>query len=221
MRVSLVDNFQSVIQRLDRRARDQVPFAAAKTLTDIAKAAQAEIPTALERSLSQPKPYTKRGTFVSAARKHNLVSTVGFKDRQARYMALQISGGVRKRKRFEERLVEAGGRIAVPAKGVRLDQYGNVTKAQLLQIAKGVRGEGKGRAKQFFVGRPGGRRGEEPTGIYARVDGGKRVVPVMLFAQRARYRRRFNFVGLVQRVSTRLFAQTFERNLQVALASAR
>lgn len=222
MRVFVTDNIRQITQDLDSRFKSQLPFAIAKSLTDAAKVIQSEIPQALDRALSQPKPYTKRGTFVSAATKYKPIATVGFKQRQAQYMALQVSGGIRKRKIFEQRLgADARGALAIPAKGVRLDSYGNISKAQIAQIMKGIKGEGKGKAKQYFLGKPGGRPGDAPTGIYARVDGGKRVVPLLLFTNTARYRKRFNFIGLAQKVVSQRYDAIFEKSLRAAIAAMR
>lgn len=219
MRITVKDNIRDVIQRLDRKQREEVPFAVAKALTDTAKALQAAMPEALDRALDQPKPYTKRGTFVSAARKRAPVATVGFKDRQARYMVWQIHGGQRKRKEFETRLRESNGKFSVPGPGARLDQYGNISRAQLLQIAKGIKGD-SARAKQFFAGVPLGKSPVRPAGVYARTHGGRRIVPVLLFSRSARYRKRFNFVGLAQRVVAQQFAQHFDSALRSAIGGS-
>lgn len=122
------------------------------------------------------------------------------------------------------------GWVAVPGEAARLDAYGNMSRGQILQIMSALglaermsgytanrpyqRGGRKGfrrtarskRAPDFFVGRPGG--GRLPLGVYQRrgfavgLKGGiySGIKPVMIFVRAARYRSRFPFYPLAERV---------------------
>lgn len=213
----------------------QARFAAAVSLTRTAQDVQSEVPAALDRALDRPTEFTKRGTYIVPARKDRLESVIGFRTIQAKYMGLQISGGTVQAK--------AAG-IKLPG-NIQLNAYGNIprgTIARLKAAAKGgalgplaakrlnVQGNRrKGAAPiQLFYGRPAGRRWETaPVGIWRRIPPAGRgtkgkLVPVILFEDTpARYRPRFDFASLANRIASTRFGSTFEVELRKALASAR
>lgn len=216
-------------------AQKQARFATAVALTRTAKDVQAEVPLQLERELDRPTLFTKRGTFITPAKKDRLEAVVGFKDRQANYMAWQIAGGT-------YRPGAAG--IRLPG-NIELNPFGNIPKglvARLKAAAKtgklgsvvsrrlGVQGDRrKGAAPiQLFYGQPTGRGWEDaPVGIWRRIPpstpGGEgKLVPVVVFEkQAARYRPRFNFVGLARRVAGQKFGPNFTKAFENAMRTAR
>lgn len=217
------------------RLKKQTAFASAVALTRTAKRAQADMPAALQRALDQPTTFTQRGTYVLAARRDKLEAVIGFKDRQARYMAYQIAGGVYN-----------PGRAGIKLPGdITLNTFGNIprgTIAKLKAAAKGgalgpqifkrINANGnrrKGAAPvQLFFGRPAGNGWENaPMGIWRRVPpavpGGKgKLVPVIVFEDTpARYRARFDFRGMVQGVARRHLQTEFNKALDQALRTAR
>ena len=203
----------------------QIKFATAKALTRTAQAVQRAIPQALERELDRPNQFTKGGTFITPARKDNLQAVVGFKDKQARYMRLQIEGGIR----------SPGARgIKLPG-NVTLDQYGNIPRGLIAKLIAAARSgkfgaavktrlgiNAKGRAPadlSMFYCRPKGRT-DLPVGIYRRMPNG--LLTVVLFSQKAaRYRPRFKFQELAERVVKDTFAAEFDAALADAMRSAR
>lgn len=203
----------------------QVRFATAKALTRTAQAVQRAMPTALAQDLDRPNDFTKRGTFVTPARKDNLQAVVGFKDQQARYMRLQIEGGTR----------SPGARgIKLPG-NIALDQYGNIPRGQIAKLiaaaksgkyGKAVRTRlginAKGRAPSdlaLFYGQPKGRP-DLPVGIYRRMPNG--IMPVVTFTQKSMsYKPRFKFKELAERVVSDTFAAEFDAALTDAMRTAR
>jgi hypothetical protein len=233
MQIKIDSNFAQV-ERQFAGMRKQVRFAAAVALTRTVKDSQAEIPAALEKALEKPTEFTKRGTFVIPARRDDLAATLGFKDRQARYMALQIAGGV-------YRPGAAG--IKLPGE-IQLNAFGNIPRGLIARLkaaakdgtlATAVRrrlGEGdrrKGAAPiQLFYGRPTGPRWKDaPMGIWRRIPpatpGGKgKLIPVIVFEETpAVYRARFDLVKHVQTSASRRFGAHFKTEFTKALQTAR
>jgi hypothetical protein len=218
-----VDNAGSL--RMLEGLQKQVRFAAAKALTRTAQAVQRAIPQALERELDRPTPFTKHGIFVTRATPTTLTAVVGFKDRQAKYMRLQIEGGSR----------SPGARgIKLPG-NVTLDQYGNIPRGLIAKLIAAARSgkygkavktrlgiNAKGRAPSdlsLFYGQPKGRT-DLPVGIYRRMPNG--LLPVVLFSQKtAKYQPRFKFKELAQRVVKDTFASEFDAALADAMRTAR
>lgn len=234
MQINVTDNMPRV-KRFLATAQKQGRFALAMALTRTAQDVQSAIPAELERALDSPTEYTKRGTFIVAARKDRLQATVGFKDRQARYMALQIAGGVR-------RPGTAG--IKLPG-NIQLNSFGNIPRGTIARlkaaaksgklgtvVARRLNVDGnrrKGAAPiQLFYGQPTGKGWENaPVGIWRRVPpstpGGKgKLVPVVVFEDTpARYSRRFNFHGLAARTVAARFGINFSTAFETAMRTAK
>jgi len=139
LKININHNFPEVSAAL-ARAQRQVPFALARALTktgqDVRDAQRKEIVRVFDR----PTPYTRNSVYLKPATKQKLQAEVWLKDgnRPSHYLLPQIEGGDRPLKRFEARLVRAGymqpTERAVPAAGARLDQYGNISRGQIVQI---------------------------------------------------------------------------------------
>lgn len=205
----------------------QARFATAVALTRTAQDVQRAVPAALDRALDRPTDFTKRGTYVLAARKDKLESVVGFKQAQAKYMAYMIEGGVRRPKNVALRLPT----------GIKTDAFGNLPKGAiktLLAVARKEQKLGKVKSRRFqvsakveiFYGDPAdvGVK-DRPAGIYKIVKqaGGKStMVSLVAFPRKnARYRARFDFAGLARQTAGTRFAVHFQAELRKALASAR
>lgn len=228
MKISVKHDLDKMVARIGRMGRDQIPFATAKALTRTAQAVQRAMPAALEQALDKPTPFTTRGIFISPARKNNLQAVVGFKDRQAAYMVYQIEGGAR---------APAKRALRLPGE-VTLDAYGNLPKdtiKRLVDAAKagkygavvkkrlgiGDRRKGAGDLDLFY-GQPRGFP-DLPVGIWRRLPGkpGK-LVPVIVFPRAvAKYRPRFRFHALVERVVRDAFPREFASAFTDAMRTAR
>lgn len=234
MQINVTTNLPAV-QRFLATAQKQGRFALSVALTRTAQDVQRAVPAALDRSLDNPTEFTKRGTYVVPARKDRLQATVGFKDRQARYMALQIAGGVRR-----------PGTIGIKLPGnIQLNSFGNIPRGVINRLkaaakdgslgttlAKRINANGNRRkgaaAVQLFLGKPTGKGWEKaPMGIWRRIPpavpgGVGKLVPVVVFEDTpARYSRRFDFEALARRTVATRFADHFQAEYRKALASAR
>ena len=123
MQIKIDSNFDQLARKFAAQAK-QVQFAAAVALTRTAQDVQREVPGELSRALDKPTPFTQRGTFVVPARRDRLESKVQFKDRQARYMALQIAGGIYR---------PGAGGIRLPG-NVQLNSFGNIPRGLVKRL---------------------------------------------------------------------------------------
>lgn len=236
IKINVKPTLGNVIARLEHLKAD-IPKAAAKALTETARAIERAEQAEMRRVFDRPKEFTLRSLFVKPATARNLTATVGLKNfagkgtAAARYLYAQIHGGSRSLKRFERALQHAGvlpnGMYAVPGAAARLDAYGNISQGQIIQILSQLRAQRvagyssnmtaatKVRAirragGQFFVGRPGG--GSLPLGVWQRR--GFLVAPVLIFVKAPQYQQRFRFYEVAQRTVDRVFHQEFEKALR-------
>lgn len=234
MQIKIESNFHQ-LERQFAGMQKQVRFAAAVALTRTVKDLQAnDVPRALETSLDKPTDFTKRGTYTIPARRDDLAATIGFKDKQARYMALQIAGGV-----YRPR--DAG--IRLPG-NIQLNAFGNIPKGIVAKLKAAAQdgtlssvirrrlGESNRRKDaapiQLFYGKPTGKGWEKaPMGIWRRIPpsspgGVGKLVPVVVFEDTpAVYSSKFNFLKFVKAGADRRFAAHFDNEFSKALATAR
>ncbi len=137
-------DLREALSKLENLRKDQIPFATAYALTQTAKDSQTRVQREMRSVFDNPTPYTLAGLFVKPATKARLTSTMKFKDESAkgvpadRYITVQVEGGARRTKGFEELLIRSGvmppGFYAVPTRAARLDSYGNVPRGTLNAI---------------------------------------------------------------------------------------
>lgn len=236
MQINITTNLEEVRAAIAQYG-NQARFAASQALNRTAKDLQQAIPAELERVLDNPAPFTTRNsTFLKPAKKDNLEAIIGFKDRQARYMALQIAGG---------RRAPGPGGIKLPG-NIQLNGFGNIPKGTITRLkaaaqtgtlgnalAKRINASGADRRKgakpiQLFYGIPQGPNWSgAPMGIWRRIPpstpGGKgKLIPVIVFSQTpATYKAKFDFQGLAKKTMDAKFNDHFNSALAAALASAR
>lgn len=118
----------------------------------------------------------------------------------SRYIAHNISGGTRKLKGFEKRLISAGilpkGMYVVPGKGARLNANGNVSMRQVIEVMQSIglmeRKNNKVNSKnkgKYFVS-----NGERlHAGIWKRTNKNNKVSPLFMFVSNVNYKQVFDF----------------------------
>lgn len=145
MRFDVSVDITGATRMLDRLARDQVPFAASKTINAVAQKVLEAEQHEMRDVFDRPTPYTMNSMRVIRSTKQRLVSVVEFKENNAfgnrpasKYMSPSIKGGSRRMKGFELLLRNAGvmpdGYRAVPGRGLKLDAYGNVRRGDIIRI---------------------------------------------------------------------------------------
>ena len=200
--------FLNVVQK------DQIPFAASKTLNDIAfNLSQKVLPDKTQETFEGgATPFTRKGFRYKRSNKRDLIATVFIDPARAEYMKFMVQGGTR----FPKRKA-----ILVATKQSKLNQYGNIPRGVLKQMI-----DDKGK---FFKGIPSGRTGEQYEGIWERYgrkskSGGEKIRMVAKYADKAQYSPKFPFGTFVEGVVFSRndgYAMKFRQNLKRAMASAK
>ena len=227
MQVSYADNIADVERLLTSAQREALPRVTATALNRTAETAQDDLAGEMRRVFDRPTPRTLGGTYIRRATTKRLEVSVAFKDMgrgtpAGKYLQAQVFGGDRRPKRFEAALAARGilrtGEFAVPAPGVRLDRYGNLSGGLIMKILSqlGAQSEvgyaqnatprsaarNRGRVTYFARRDEGG-----SNGIYERR--GNRVSPVILFVSDVSYTPRLDMDGVLQRAADREFGGYF------------
>ncbi len=251
-------NFENVEAFVRQKLAKQARFAGAVTLNQLAQGpVRADLQHEMQDSLDRPTPFTlnslklvKRATVADPSAVLDFKDVAGGTRPASSYLRWQVEGGQRRLKAFERALrsvipaLGAEGYVLVPGKGAKLDEYGNVSRGQIVAILSYFRAfqeAGKGfkmnstaatRARmakgtrlrlgyRYFAGRPGGRG---PLGIYQDVrigPGIRELLPVFLFVTRASYQPRLDLQYAAELSVQRNAATLYRQNLAQALATAR
>lgn len=249
MELRVDTNIADIARSLSRVERQQLPYATALALSRTAVAAKAAEEREMRDVFDRPTPYTMSAIYVLPATRSRLASAVGIKDHAAKavpaakFLAAQIRGGYRGLKRFERALHAVGalppGYLAMPGDGATLDSYGNMSRAQIVQIlsyfrafpeagyranitaqrrAALARGSSKKYGISYFSGRPGDRL---PLGIWQRRAHafGSSVRPILIFVRHAVYQPNFDFRYVAETTIAREIPPQFRRSLAEAMAT--
>lgn len=195
-------NVSADVRQLDRglsdAARKQIPFAVARALTATADAARISITRRLPQTFDRPNPFTMRAVSIQPARKTSLTARVFVKDAQAKYLAIQETGGTQAPSKAAFVIPKAIGRNA----------YGNLPRGAI-QRAKARKG--------VFVGKPvEGKQG----GIWQHVKGGGLKL-LAAFVKKTTYRPRFGFQVQAESVARRVFPAAMREALANAMRTAK
>jgi hypothetical protein len=214
-----LDATRSYLANVEKQMRYAAAVALTRTAHEIRKASEKEV----GKVFDQPTTFTRRAFGVKSANKQDLTAVVFIKDRQAEYLLPQIVGGSRKPTRKETRFTSqtrASGEFWVPGPGIKLNASGNIPLATVKSLAANLNKSGK--FGRVFFGQP---RPGAAFGIYATGKPGKKqrgaLIPLLLQAAAPRYRARFDFQGLGERVASSEFNHQFARAFDQAMASAR
>lgn len=211
MRIVIKDNLRELSKRLTYIQREQIPFATALALNDLAADVADEITRQMPNLLDRPTPFTLKTFQPSAKRfygqranKRNLTAiidpeaTAAGKARMA-YMKYVIDGGVR---------TPVKTAILVPTRTAPKNKYGNLSRSNREKISAG--------AKNLFSA--GQREGKTP-GVYKRT--GRRIQPYAFYVDRAEYKPLLPVQKIAVGVVKSKFNYRFNKALQKALATAR
>lgn len=217
--ISITADFDPLAAVMRAAAIDVLPEVAAIALTRTAIDVLDAEDAFMDEVFDRPTPFTRNGLRVYRATKDALAAAVWFKPfgdgAERHYLSPEAFGGARRDKAFEIAMRSLGllpaGMQAVPGEGAHLDQYGNMSAAQLSQLLAYFRSrKGYTRARatrpahasgvEYFVGRPGG---HAPLGVWQRVPsagGASTVKPIVIFVRAAHYRERLPFRETALRV---------------------
>lgn len=229
-------------------AGKQATFAAQNALNNAAFGLNAKIKAEMQGAFQGgATKYTLAAFKVEKATKANLAATVMLrKDSDGgtpRHDTLGhlFTGGNRRWKKFEGLIRAAGamprGTIAVPGKGIKLDSRGNMSKAQITEILRGIESgmqtlnkaktDKNKKATGYFVLPT--RQGKLLPGIYKRtttggwVGGGKAssgITPMLVFVPMGTWRKYIDLDAIAQK-QLQCFVADFNTQLRQALATAK
>lgn len=214
MQINVKVDIDKATRFLNTVQKDQIPFAASKTLNDLAfNLSQKVLPQKTQETFEGgATPFTRRGFRYKRSSKRDLIATVFIDPARAEYMKFMVDGGTRFPKRRS---------ILVSTKQSKLNQYGNIPRGTLKQMVDD-------KAK-FFKGIPKGRTGEQYEGIWERYgrkskDGGERIRMVAKYTNKAGYKPKYPMGTFAEGVvfsRSDGFQAKFLVNLQRAMASAK
>lgn len=244
--INISANVDQASKHLKAVAR-QIPFAASLAINNTAKKVKEKEEHEIKDVFDRPTPYIQNSIFIKPSNKRNLTATVGIKDfavkgtPATKILKAEISGGERRLKRYEKLLRAVGalpnGYFTVVGRGADKDQYGNMSRSQIVQIIsyfkafpeagykanatdKSIARRRKGSKKRYgisyFVGRSHDGRGQ--LGIWQRIHHafGTRLKPMLIFVQSSRYEPTFDF----EFVAVNTVKKEFDREFQIAIDRA-
>lgn len=195
-----LSQFRRTIGSVGRR---QMPFASALALNDTGKDVGEAWADHMRTKLDRPTPFTVKGSYLRRATKTRLTAEVGLKPRQADYLRLQSTGGVRRPK---------GKALVVPA-GVRLNKYGNMPRGKTKALLA--------RSDVFSVSGSSRRASHLPPGIYQRRRSGQGVKLLVAFELSATYRSRLQLRRVAELKVATAFVSHFRRRFAAARLTAK
>ena len=138
----------------------RIRFAMLKALDRTTDKTKARLYSEMHRVFDRPTPYTLNALRSRPPRMDNMTAEVGFKEpwapRSVKYLEPQVEGGPRRRKGFEQAMSTFGVRgfgmrgirdvlmsneYLIPARGVALNQFGNVSPGLIQKILAGLQAQ--------------------------------------------------------------------------------
>ncbi len=124
----------------------QLPYAVSLAVNEVASRARDDLVASLKTTFDRPTPWTLNATYLKLSTKRDLRAGLGIREFAPKgtpawkYLGPQRDGGARGQKRFERALAATNraAPFAVPGPAARMDSYGNMSHAQLVQILSGV-----------------------------------------------------------------------------------
>jgi hypothetical protein len=151
--INVSAELRKLTRNLDALAQKQIPFAAARGVTALAKIVQTAETAALSSNLDRPTPFTKRAFAVTPATKATMTAVVYAKDIQARYLAPVELGS---------KQVVRKSALLMPV-DIAKNAYGNIPAGALRRL--------KGNPN-IFVGKIKTKSGEMVGGVWQRTGAG-------------------------------------------------
>lgn len=237
------------IQGLDVLALQQLPYATMQALNDTMFQVREAWRDEMLRVFDRPTPFVLNSVLYKKATRTNLVAEVSIRESGGKGVApvkpllAEAYGGVRRAKASEILLSTAGvisnNEYIVPAKGFKLDAFGNVARGTMQAIlsdvqatfdktafstaaSRGKRAKRRARGKNsIYFYNPG--NGKLPRGIYERTGGafGSSIrMALAIVTKPPTYAVRFHAEETAQRLFDERFPANFNDNLARAIASS-
>ena len=216
--LSIRSNVKDIQKRLSNFAYKQVDYATALALTTLAKRVAVAEAGQIKGTFAHPKPFTVNSVGVKGATKRTLTAIVYMRPVAAKYLQPYEEGGVH----------VLPGRALLNPKDIRLDQYGQLTRATLARlkarpdifigpvktkkgIVNGVWQRSYVAPKQKVAGR-GAPRGRNTT---------DKLKLLIRFGDALPVKKRLHWGDTAKKVIDRGFVQAFTDAMAKAMATAR
>lgn len=217
-----LDELKRTLTDMEKR---QLPFATKEAINATAERIKKAEQGAMKQYFDKPTKWTLNSMRIDYAKKHRPMGRVYFKEAAGKgtpaykYLSVEEQGGQRRDKGFEKWLRHAGylpaGWYVVPARGARLNQYGDVSKGMHTKVLAALKSGGK--TAGYFV--PGPKSALAP-GIYRRLK--TRVRAVFIFVnKKPTYRPRLPWYPVAQKTFDRHFEREFDKAFERAIRTAR
>lgn len=239
MEFQFQSNIAEWTKNLEDIYRRQIPFATAQALNDTVEDLRDYHRMVLPVIFDRPTRYTLNSLRVlKASTRRELVAGIYFKESNRsgkHYLLPQVDGGSRPHKPFERWLIQRGimasNEYAVPASGLKLNAYGNVSAGVITSIlsqlyaspdahqweTKRSRKRAGPSRNRYFVPQPGS---SLRRGIWRRK--GKKVIePVFVFVSTVTYQARYQFFDISAERARMSFPLHFERRLLAGIEDQR
>lgn len=220
LRIDVKADFKPAMQALDGFSERRIRAAAATALTRVAWEVQKDMKRQFLNRLDRPTAFTRNSVRVSKATAEKLESMVFLRTdvpagttSPGEYLTTHEVGGNRNLRKFERALVSSGamrpGYKVVPGKYAKLDNYGNISRSQIVQVLNQLgsnlsagyrrvvsnsakkRAAASKRAGREYVALPQPVNGIE-AGISERKNG--KLLPVFYFVHATRYGRKLRLI---------------------------
>lgn len=232
MQIQIRSNALEIRRWLDDTQKKQIPFATVHAMTLTAKDVAWEEIGVMQRVFDRPTPYTINALQVKPATKGNPIASVEFREfggtPAKRFLNPEVYGGPRSQKSHERQIAPLlkGYSYLVPARGVALNQFGNLPGATLRRVlsqlrvspnadanaSNSKRSKAKRKSEAFFVNKRGNMVMQRK---------GKTVTPFLVGVRSPNYHKRFPFHETAESVVRDRFPVNFEIAFQRAMATAR
>jgi len=220
-RFSIKDDAKHVERVLNQLHKDVIPKATVRALNRTAdKVKEHLVKVVLPKYIDRPTRWTLNSVYNRYSNQKNLEAAVFLKGANGgvlNHLDPMISGGDRKPKAFEKRLRRAGlirgNQFAVPGGDVKLDRFGNITKAMSAHILRDVQAFTEAgshqntsrKARKYFI-LP--KSPHKPIGIYYKQ--GKKLKQVIAFTESVpSYERRLPFYKEADKMARQVISEEF------------
>ena len=213
MRSSVSTNADKVAEWTKNIAK-QIPYATALAMNTLAFKARSNAKMDISKAFKSPTKFTQSAVQVNPAKKTDRKVVIGIGsgirtgkagDPRSSYLAASIKGGLRGQKRVEKGLFRGLGssfKMWMPAKGEKLNKFGNMPRARQMAIAKGVVNKGSTlHNRKYFA------KGNVIYEKYGR--GLKSMKPVVVLFNNASYTKRLEFHKPIRDLYRKEFSRTF------------
>ena len=246
-----VRGLDELMRGLGNLSSEQIPRVLAKTLSAVAVIAKDNTIDEMKRVFDRPTPFTLNALKTVNATVSTPRSLVTLKDNmrlnpEQHYLNPQVTGGERWFKKFEARLYKKGilprHYMTVPASGADLDAYGNMSRAQIIQMlaffdafpeagyrsnmgdagrARLARGTRRRQGFAYFAIHPNVGSNLAP-GIYKRLTSnfGSPITMVLRYVRHVNYRPKLDLGKIAEETYERNFDRLFTENFIDAVNTA-